>query len=154
MQKVITYKIDEIKLLTDTVMNLISNFLDNKSTVIGLEGELGSGKTTFVKRLLMDFEVMETVISPTFILHREYNGKYKNKSLKINHLDYYRIEEENELDELRINKIVQERSLTFIEWADKFKEHLVSLKSDNVRILWIKFYYIDENTRKVLIKEL
>lgn len=101
--------------------------------VVGLEGELGSGKTTFVRRVLSELGVESGVVSPTFVLVREY--PLKNRSYKkAYHLDLYRLKTPGEIFDLGLPEILEDKeALVFIEWADKIKDELPK------NITWLLF---------------
>lgn len=82
--------------------------------VVTLNGELGAGKTFFIKHLLKQFGI-SNVSSPTFSIVNEYNGK-----CKVNHFDFYRINKIEELYDIGFDEYVNNSSLTLIEWADLF----------------------------------
>ena len=60
--------------------------------VIGLIGDLGSGKTTFVKGLAEGLKVEETITSPTFVILKPYHGKIYDQKIQLVHIDAYRVE--------------------------------------------------------------
>ncbi len=79
-----------------------------------LIGELGVGKTTFVQGLAQGLGIRETVRSPTFILMREYRGKFP-----LYHFDAYRIKNLDELREIGFEDTVRSQGITAIEWGEK-----------------------------------
>jgi tRNA threonylcarbamoyladenosine biosynthesis protein TsaE len=85
--------------------------------VIGLEGGLGAGKTTFTRGALHGLGVpaQTAVTSPTFALVHQYQGR-----LPIAHADFYRLEDELELEELGIDELLEEGAVLFVEWGRKF----------------------------------
>lgn len=87
--------------------------------VVGLCGELGSGKTTFMKGIFdgLGGDTRYRVTSPTFTLVHEYPTK---KGL-LYHLDLFRIERPKELDEIDLETLIKSKGFIFIEWADKFE---------------------------------
>lgn len=90
--------------------------------VVGLSGPLGSGKTQLVKGLAAGLGVPadEPVISPTFVLMREYRGRRR-----LIHLDTYRLGDVEELDDLGLDELLAEPDVVLaIEWADRFPERL------------------------------
>ena len=81
--------------------------------IILLNGDLGAGKTTFTKGLALALGVTEEVTSPTFTIM----NVYESGRLKLNHLDMYRVENEDELFELGVSESVgEEDAVTVIEW--------------------------------------
>ena len=107
--------------------------------VICLNGDLGSGKTVFVKAFAKALGVEEDITSPTFNIIKEYD----NGELPLYHMDVYRIEDTNE--ELGIEDYFEKGGVTIIEWADMIKEKLP------LERLEIKIKIIDENTRVLVL---
>lgn len=82
--------------------------------IIALNGELGAGKTFFIKHLLKQFGI-SNVNSPTFSIVNEYNG-----TVKVNHFDFYRINKIEELYDIGFDEYINDSSLTVIEWAELY----------------------------------
>lgn len=94
-----------------------------KGLKIALIGDLGAGKTTFVRALAekIDPYLTRQVASPTFALAHY----YESKKLKIDHFDLYRLQSNDELEETGIFESMEdENKLILIEWADMFVEVL------------------------------
>jgi len=81
--------------------------------VVGLVGELGAGKTTFVQGVARGLGVRGYVASPTFTLVREYQGR-----LRLYHVDLFRIQEE-ELEAIGFRELVDAGGAVVVEWADR-----------------------------------
>ena len=129
------------KSIEDT-MELAENIESEKfpGMVICLEGELGSGKTVFVKGFAKSLGIEETITSPTFTLIKEYNiGE-----LPLYHMDVYRLEGSPE--SLGLDDYFNKNAVCMIEWADLIKDELPPER------LEIKFKVIDENTRVLVLK--
>lgn len=92
------------------------NSLEDKNVNIFINGNLGAGKTHFVKGIFHGLGFEKTPTSPTYDLV----VSYESEQFKINHLDLYRIETLNLEDEIWINQILEEKSLNIIEWGNKF----------------------------------
>ncbi len=93
-----------------------------QGSIIGLIGSLGAGKSVFVRGLAKGAGVSEEyfIASPTFTIINEYPGR-----MPFYHLDLYRINSEEELDEIGIDDILREGAgLVAIEWAEKAMERL------------------------------
>jgi len=86
--------------------------------VVVLTGEVGSGKTTFVRAAALALGVRERVTSPTYQIARGYEGAAKGHPVTVNHLDLYRLEGLEERDALEIDDFLDPESITFVEWAE------------------------------------
>jgi tRNA threonylcarbamoyladenosine biosynthesis protein TsaE len=110
----------------DDLSTLAEEILANdKSRKIALYGDLGAGKTTFIKELCKIIGIENIVNSPTFTLLNEYS--YKDK--KVYHFDFYRIKDPFEIFELGFEEYFYSDHYVFIEWPEKIKEHLPSFFS-------------------------
>ncbi len=118
--------------------------------VIGFIGDLGAGKTTFIKGICRYFGIEQQVTSPTFTIINEYKTvKNKDKIKKIVHIDCYRLESESQLYDLGIDEYLNDRSsLILIEWADKIKNILPQ------RTIFIHLSHLTGDRRKITIQQL
>jgi tRNA threonylcarbamoyladenosine biosynthesis protein TsaE len=91
----------------------------NSQRVFTFSGNLGSGKTTFIKYLCKVLGVEEQVTSPTFALVNEYQGANK---LKIYHFDFYRIKNIQEAYDMGYEEYFYSGKYCFIEWPELIKE--------------------------------
>jgi tRNA threonylcarbamoyladenosine biosynthesis protein TsaE len=103
---------DAFKALAATV----SSFLI-PGDVLVLKGEVGTGKTTFVRAAAHALDVRETVTSPTYQFARSYEGSIGGGAVRINHLDLYRLEGVDAHDALDVDEYLDVGSVTFVEWA-------------------------------------
>ena len=90
-----------------------------KQTIIFLDGDIGSGKTTFVKSFSKKFS-NQNIHSPTFSLVNE----YLTPKIKIFHYDLYRINSTQELFEIGVDNYFMQDGIHFIEWASKYTNFL------------------------------
>ncbi|HUH08266.1 MAG TPA: tRNA (adenosine(37)-N6)-threonylcarbamoyltransferase complex ATPase subunit type 1 TsaE [Egibacteraceae bacterium] len=81
--------------------------------VVSLTGELGAGKTCLVQGAAAALGVKERVTSPSFLLRKEYDGQ-----LRIVHIDVYRLDRLNEVEELGYEEALDDGAVAFIEWGD------------------------------------
>lgn len=87
--------------------------------VIALEGDLGSGKTTFARALIRSAlaDLTHDVPSPTFAIQQSYDGG----RIPIHHVDLYRVEDANELDELGLEDLLKTGTL-IVEWPERLAD--------------------------------
>ena len=116
----------------------------NGATVVCLSGDLGAGKTAFIKELGVLLGIRkEEITSPTFVIEKIYGINHKDFHHLI-HIDAYRIEESHELVTLGWNEIVADKkNLICIEWPEKIKD-ILPKETNN-----IKFEFINEETRNI-----
>jgi tRNA threonylcarbamoyladenosine biosynthesis protein TsaE len=115
----------------------------NGGEIIVLNGELGAGKTFFIKSALKSFGI-KNVSSPTFALVNEYTGKFK-----IYHFDFYRINDINELYDIGFDDYINnEEALVFIEWGNLFSQILPRKRIE------IEIKVTDEFSREIAIKNI
>ena len=104
---------------------IVKKGVQKHAVVVGLSGELGAGKTTFVKAFAKELGIKETVVSPTFILERIYLLPKKNPFTHLVHIDAYRLKGESELPELGWDTLVSHpNNIMIIEWAEKIEKVL------------------------------
>ncbi len=113
--------------------------------VICLDGDLGVGKTVFVKGVAKGLGVNEPVSSPTFTIVQEYEGR-----LPFYHFDVYRIEEPEEMDEIGYEDYFYGNGVCLIEWASQIEE---CLPKQAVRMTIEKDLSKGLSYRKITMKE-
>jgi len=86
--------------------------------VVVLSGEVGVGKTTFVRAAAYALGVTDRVTSPTYQLARGYGGVVDGQRVPVNHLDLYRLEGIENRDVLELDDYLKPEAVTFIEWAE------------------------------------
>ena len=85
--------------------------------VVVLAGEVGAGKTTFVRAAALALGVEERVTSPTYQIARGYEGTAGGRQVEVNHLDLYRLEGLEDRDVLELDDYLNPDAVTFVEWA-------------------------------------
>ncbi len=95
-----------------------SNFLEPES-VVALFGEVGAGKTVFVRGVCDGLGAIGVVSSPTFIIMKEYAGRCRQTPITIRHFDFYRITKATDIEELGfVDFLAESGTVSLIEWAD------------------------------------
>src|SRR2546423_5641014 len=89
-----------------------------QGSVVALVGQLGAGKTQFVKGLVAGIGADAEATSPTFTLLHEYNGG----RLPVYHFDFFRIEDRNSAERLGLDEYFFGDGVSVVEWAGKFPE--------------------------------
>ena len=108
--------------------------------VICLNGELGSGKTSFTKAFARSLGIKEDVTSPTFNIIKE----YPDGELPLYHMDVYRID--GKVEELGLDEYFDGDGVTIIEWADMINDYLPKERLD------IQIKVIGEDARVFILK--
>ena len=118
-------------------MELAENIESEKfpGMIICLDGELGSGKTVFVKGFAKSLGLEDTITSPTFNIVKE----YESGEMPLCHMDVYRLEDGDE--SIGFDDYFNKGGVCIIEWAELIEDSLPEERLD------IKFKVIDENTR-------
>ena len=125
---------------TDEFGLQISQFL-TPGIAIGLNGTLGSGKTRLVQAIATGLGIpTDQVVSPTFTICVPHSGR-----LKILHVDAYRINHQEEIDELGLDEDVENGAVLLVEWAERVKASLPPLD------IQIEATPIDKSTRQFRI---
>ena len=100
---------------------------------------MGVGKTVFVKGLARAMGIRQQITSPTYDLLSCFQSTVDGQQLA--HIDTWRmIDPNSELDDLNIKKLITDRSIIAIEWADKAIEEIRKYLSDAI-IIWVKIRY-------------
>lgn len=120
-----------------------------KPTVLLITGDLGAGKTIFVKGIGQKLGV-SNIISPTYVIYYEYDVDKKSKYNKFYHFDLYQIEDREEFKFLGIEKILEKNNIICIEWGDRAGE-IIELLKDRARIITVDIKYLDLRKREISV---
>lgn len=130
----------QTKLLGENMAKeLLKSNSQQRALVLGLTGDLGGGKTTFLQGFAKGLGINQRVLSPTFIIMRRIGRFY--------HIDGYRIKNSKELLLLGFKKIINDpKNIVAVEWADRVSE--VMPKS----AIWLGFEFVNDKTRRIVVK--
>ncbi|MDO8486121.1 MAG: tRNA (adenosine(37)-N6)-threonylcarbamoyltransferase complex ATPase subunit type 1 TsaE [Candidatus Staskawiczbacteria bacterium] len=145
-KKVITNNASQTQKLGEKLAkDILRRSIGQNATVLGLQGDLGGGKTTFLQGFAKGLNIKEKILSPTFVLIKRF--KIKNKYFKnFYHIDCYRIKNIKDIEQLDFkNIILNPENIVAIEWPERIKNILP--KSTII----IKFDFIDKNKREIVI---
>ncbi|VVA43348.1 conserved hypothetical protein [Candidatus Roizmanbacteria bacterium] len=115
--------------------------LPNKPLIFIIEGEMGVGKTVFVKGIGEQLGI-NNIISPTFVIYYEYENFY--------HFDLYQIEDKSEFKHLGIEKLLISGNILCFEWGEKAGE-IIDLLKEKGKIVYVKMEYVNKRERKIII---
>jgi len=121
----ISHSLEETeKIAKEFAKDLISRGKGKSATVVGLYGDLGSGKTFFTQAVAKVFGIKEEVTSPTFIIERIY-GTNNPVFPKLIHVDAYRLDSGEDLKKIGFGEVLKNSdNLVFIEWPERVSEIL------------------------------
>ena len=144
----------DLENLAEKTLEIILQNKPNHGTVLALQGELGSGKTTFTKNLAKTLNITESITSPTFVILKSFEIKNANNTetaketffKKLIHIDSYRLDLSGELSHLGWHDFLnQKENLIVIEWPERVSDLLPK------NYFLLKFAHVDETTREVEI---
>lgn len=124
MIEIVTRSARETRKVAALLVQEIAGAARKSALVLALEGELGSGKTTFAQGFARELGVKDKVLSPTFVLLKIYN--IKRKGLKhLVHIDCYRLDSPQDLLHLGFRELLKDKDvIILVEWADKIRRIL------------------------------
>jgi tRNA threonylcarbamoyladenosine biosynthesis protein TsaE len=131
------------KIGADFALRLGSGQVKRKSAiVIGLEGDLGSGKTTFLQGFAKGLGIKEKILSPTFVIMKRFKMSGGKNFI---HIDTYRINQPEEILEIGFEDIIgNPKNIVAVEWPEKIKKYLPE------DAIIIKFKFIEKEKREII----
>lgn len=110
-----------------------ADYSGKRPIVFALQGEMGAGKTQFTKGLAKAMGLSEAeIVSPTYALHEDYG--------QLQHIDAWRMQNPDELNTVGFAKMLTDKSVVSIEWADRVADVIRSHQEEAI-IIWIKINY-------------
>ncbi|PIZ87625.1 MAG: tRNA (adenosine(37)-N6)-threonylcarbamoyltransferase complex ATPase subunit type 1 TsaE [Candidatus Nealsonbacteria bacterium CG_4_10_14_0_2_um_filter_40_15] len=136
-----TKKIGEI-----LAKKILKTRIGTRALVLGLEGDLGGGKTTFLQGFAKGLGVKEKITSPTFVIIKRFHIP-SSIFHDFYHIDCYRIRKAKEIFDLGFKEMISNpRHIVAIEWADRIKKILPK------NVLLLKFGFVGKTSRKITIQ--
>jgi L-threonylcarbamoyladenylate synthase len=123
------------------------NELREKCIILLLNGPMGAGKTQFIKGIGKYLGIKENIKSPTYTIISEYDYKRNKIEGILYHIDVWRLENEDQLKDLEIDKLVKPGNIIAIEWSDKFSKKFFSLNK-KATLIKINIQITSSDTRK------
>ena len=140
--KKISKNLKDTKEIAENFLSSISKQTDGKARVVGLYGDLGAGNTAFTQALAKHLGIKDKVVSPTFVIMKNYKIS-KHPYEKLIHIDAYRLEKDEELAKLGWADIISDpKNLVLIEWPEKVGDIMPEGHSK------IKIKHLDESSRE------
>lgn len=125
--------------------NIASMGKNEQTTVLGLIGDLGSGKTTFTQGFIRGLGIKKRILSPTFVILKRFCPSKSSGFQNIYHIDAYRINKKGLLN-LGLGEVLNGHNAVIVEWADRVRSVLPR------NTIWINFKHgRAENERKIII---
>ena len=142
LMKEIDYQLDEVDEVAQEIADLLS-----RAEVVLFEGEMGAGKTTFIKSLVAILGSADTVTSPTYSLVNKYLIDVQTPNKKyIYHLDLFRLKSMDEVIDMGVEEIIDSGEIVLIEWGE-----LIEPLYNQLNVIKLFFLKNDENSRKLSI---
>lgn len=129
--EIVTHSEKETMTIAETIANLLQ-----RGDVLTLDGNLGTGKTTFTKGLAKGLQIKRAVTSPTFTIVKEYTG-----TLPLYHMDAYRLENSDE--DIGFDEYFYGNGICVVEWAQFIEEYLPENR------LQITLTFLNQDDRKI-----
>jgi tRNA threonylcarbamoyladenosine biosynthesis protein TsaE len=124
-------------------------YFGNKALVVCLQGNLGAGKTVFVKGFARALGIKENITSPTFVIIKKFripNRKPKTSFKNLIHIDAYRLRGAKDILDLGWKELVNNsKNIILVEWAENIRKIIPT------RAIWVMFKIIGENEREIKI---
>ena len=143
--KIVSKSVSDTEKIAKDFIEKISLGFYNTALVVGLYGDLGSGKTTFTQAVAKIFGITADVTSPTYVIEKIYDIKHDSFK-KLIHIDAYRLDFAKELLALEWERTLSDsRNIIFIEWPERVLE---ALPENHAKIY---FKFLNENEREIEI---
>ena len=121
-----SFKIDSLDKIEEVAKQFLDEYKDHH--IVAFYGEMGTGKTTFIKALCKAMDVEDEVNSPSFAIVNEYHTQ--DDSIIIYHFDFYRIKSIEEALDIGYEEYIYSGNYCFMEWPEKIEPLLPDERLD------------------------
>jgi tRNA threonylcarbamoyladenosine biosynthesis protein TsaE len=147
MKKYLSKSLAETQKIAEDFIKKIAGQKSDRATVVGLFGDLGSGKTTFAQAIGQCLGVEAVMTSPTFVIMKKYSLRSDISNLTPNtliHIDAYRLDSGQELLNLNLTEdLANPQNLILIEWPERIEGVLPK------NLIRINFKFVSETQREI-----
>ncbi len=129
----------------DNINAVAKEFISHVTNVkiVAVNGDMGAGKTTFIQAVCRQMGVTDQMSSPTYSIIQQYKTA---NNLTINHIDVYRLKNEEEAVQAGVEDVINSGDFCFIEWPEKIAKilplHFISIFIESA----------DHNKRRIVVK--
>ena len=139
------FKKDKIHVIAEKLIEKIMLHKTDIATVVALNGELGAGKTNLTQEVSLLLGIKEKIISPTFVIMKNYKINKNSKFKNLIHIDAYRIDNPDEFSHFKWQDFfLNKENLILIEWPEKVAK---IIPQNSIKVF---LSHIDEETRKII----
>ncbi len=131
--------------LAKTIYQKYAKFYQTRPIIFALEGKMGTGKTVFTKGLGSVLGIKEDIKSPTYDIITEHKGK----KTKLFHIDVWRLENEEEIEKMGLEKLLKENPVVAIEWANKIVD-IIKKHSEDAIVIWVRINYGKRENERII----
>lgn len=117
-QKITTHSSVQTQDLGKHLVQKYSHFWGHQPIIFALQGELGAGKTQFVKGIAQGLGISALITSPSYALVNEYSFHHQNKVIPLIHIDAWRLPSADDLQSLGWERFLQQKAIIALEWPD------------------------------------
>jgi len=138
-QSFICHTVEDLQDIAEKMLKLFP-----EDRIFAFEGNMGAGKTTFIKVLCKNLEVLNEVVSPTFAIINEYHSK---KVGPVYHFDFYRINKVEEVMDIGYEDYLYSGNYCLMEWPEKIEKLLPE------NIVYVAIENLDDRSRSIHVKK-
>lgn len=148
-KKHISDSVDETKKIAWNLIRSVYSNKQSKAVTIIIRGDLGAGKTVFVKGIGEEVGI-KNIVSPTYVVMYEYDVVGNKDVEKLAHFDLYNVSDPSEFPHLGFETYLHPKNLLCIEWGERAGE-IADLLKKNTTLIYVYIRHVDKNTREISI---